>query len=92
MSRKDKTLKLLVRGKPITVSADRVKPAYILNENDSGHTIPKPTDTTPTKAPTDIFRLYRVSDIQTFTFTCLINQEAAIFLLRSIGQSMGISL
>jgi hypothetical protein len=55
LSRKDKPLKLLVRGKPITVSADRVKPAYILNEDDSGHTTPKPTDTaTPTKAPPDI--------------------------------------
>jgi hypothetical protein len=44
LSRKDKTLKLLVRGKPFTVSADRVKPAYILNENNSEHTIPKPAD------------------------------------------------
>jgi hypothetical protein len=25
-------MKLLVRGKPITVSIDRVKPAYVLNE------------------------------------------------------------
>jgi hypothetical protein len=38
LSRKDKTLKLLVRGKPIIVSADRVKPAHIFNEDDSGHT------------------------------------------------------
>jgi hypothetical protein len=32
LSRKDKTLKLLVRGKPITVSA------YIFNEDDCGTT------------------------------------------------------
>jgi hypothetical protein len=31
-SRRQKTMQLLVRGKPVTVSADRVKPAYILNE------------------------------------------------------------
>jgi hypothetical protein len=55
LSRKDKTLKLLVRGKPITVSADRAKPAYILKEDDSRHTIPKPADTaTPTESPPDI--------------------------------------
>jgi hypothetical protein len=53
--RKDKTLKLLVLGKLITVSADRVKLAYIFNEDDSGHTISKPAATaTPAKAPSDI--------------------------------------
>jgi hypothetical protein len=31
LSQTDKTLQILVRGKPITVSADRVKQAYILN-------------------------------------------------------------
>jgi hypothetical protein len=35
-SRTEKTLQLLVRGKPVTVSADRVKPAYVLNEADCG--------------------------------------------------------
>jgi hypothetical protein len=55
LSRKDRTLKLLVRGKPITVSAERVKPAYIFNEDESGHTISQHADTaTPTKAPPDI--------------------------------------
>jgi hypothetical protein len=55
LSRKDKPLKLLVRGKPFTVSADRVKPAYIFNEDESGHTISQPADTaTPTKTPSDI--------------------------------------
>jgi hypothetical protein len=34
LSRRDKTLKLLVRGRPVTVSADRVKPAYSLNRTD----------------------------------------------------------
>jgi hypothetical protein len=33
LSRKDKTLRLLVCGKAITVSGDRVRPAYIFNEN-----------------------------------------------------------
>jgi hypothetical protein len=33
LSRKDKTLKLLMRGKPIIVSANRVKPAHIFNED-----------------------------------------------------------
>jgi hypothetical protein len=31
-------MQLLVRGKPVTVSADRVKPAYILNEADCRNT------------------------------------------------------
>jgi hypothetical protein len=49
LSRKDKTLKLLVRGKPVTVSSDRVKPAYIFNEEDCGTTTFKPATTaTPT--------------------------------------------
>jgi hypothetical protein len=32
LSWRDKTLQLLVCGRPVTVSTDRVKPAYILNE------------------------------------------------------------
>jgi hypothetical protein len=39
LSRREKTLQLLVRGKPVTVSADRVKPAYVMNEADSASTI-----------------------------------------------------
>jgi hypothetical protein len=31
-----KTLQLIVRGKPVTVSTDRVKPTYVLNETDRG--------------------------------------------------------
>jgi hypothetical protein len=31
-------MKLLVRGKPVTVSTDKVKPAYILNEADCRNT------------------------------------------------------
>jgi hypothetical protein len=30
--RREKTLQILVRGTPVTVSTDRVKPAYMLNE------------------------------------------------------------
>jgi hypothetical protein len=36
---------LLVRGKAVTVSADRVKPAYVLNEADCGSTIFNPLAT-----------------------------------------------
>jgi hypothetical protein len=54
-SRKDKTLKLLVRGKHITVSAERVKSAYIFNEDDCEHSTSKPASTaTPVTAPSDI--------------------------------------
>jgi hypothetical protein len=38
LSRKDKMPKLLVRGKPVTVSTDRVKPAYIFHEADFKNT------------------------------------------------------
>jgi cleavage and polyadenylation specificity factor subunit 1 len=34
LSRREKTLQLLMRGRPVTVSTDRVKPAYILNGTD----------------------------------------------------------
>jgi cleavage and polyadenylation specificity factor subunit 1 len=55
LSRKDKTLKLLLRGKPIIVSADRAKPAHIFNEDDSGHTTSKAAATaTFTTTPSDI--------------------------------------
>jgi cleavage and polyadenylation specificity factor subunit 1 len=52
LSRREKRLKLLVRGKPVTVSADRVKPAYVLNEADCGSTIFNPlASATPDIAP-----------------------------------------
>jgi hypothetical protein len=55
LSQKDKTLKLLVHGKPFTVSVDRVKPAYIFNEDDSGATTFNPATTaTPTTTPSEI--------------------------------------
>jgi hypothetical protein len=37
LSRRRKTLQLLVSGKPITVSTRRVKPAYVFNEADCGN-------------------------------------------------------
>jgi hypothetical protein len=37
LSRRRKTLQLLVSGKPVTVSTDRVKPAYIFNEAECGN-------------------------------------------------------
>jgi cleavage and polyadenylation specificity factor subunit 1 len=36
LSRRVKTLQLHVRGKPVTVSMDRVKPVYTLNGTDHG--------------------------------------------------------
>jgi hypothetical protein len=52
LSRREKTLQLLVREKPVTVSADRVKPAYVLNEADCGSTIFNPVGSaTPDTAP-----------------------------------------
>jgi hypothetical protein len=41
-----------LRGKPLTVPTDRVKPAYMLNESDNGrYTLTSPPTTTPTPAP-----------------------------------------
>jgi hypothetical protein len=37
LSQRDKTLQLLIRGRPVTMSADRVKPAYILHETNCGN-------------------------------------------------------
>jgi hypothetical protein len=52
LSRREKTLQLLLRGKPVTVSADRVKPAYVLNEAGCGSTIFSPSaSATPGIAP-----------------------------------------
>jgi hypothetical protein len=53
ISRRNKTLRLLVRGKTITVSADRVKPAYIFNEADlpAYDSIPAATPTPPIAPP-----------------------------------------
>jgi hypothetical protein len=47
LSRREKTLQLLMRGRPITMSADRVKPAYVLNETDCGSTTSKSSANTP---------------------------------------------
>jgi hypothetical protein len=52
LSWREKTLQLIVRGKPVTVSADRVKPVYVLNEADCGSTIFNPlASATPDIAP-----------------------------------------
>jgi hypothetical protein len=52
LSLREKPLHLLVRGKPVTASADRVKPAYVLNDADCGSTIFNPwTSATPAIAP-----------------------------------------
>jgi hypothetical protein len=48
LSRRKNTLQLLVRGNPVTLSADRVKPDYVLNEYDCGSTVFNPlTSATP---------------------------------------------
>jgi cleavage and polyadenylation specificity factor subunit 1 len=52
LSRREKTLRLLVRGRPIKVSIDRVKPAYMLSGNDHENNNFNPADNaTPTVAP-----------------------------------------
>jgi hypothetical protein len=51
LSQIEKTLQLLVRRRPVTVSTDRVKPAYILNGTDLGSNFNSPTATTPAAAP-----------------------------------------
>jgi hypothetical protein len=49
--RREKTLQLLMCGRPITVSADGVKPAYILNGTDCGNNSFNPlVDATPAVA------------------------------------------
>jgi hypothetical protein len=53
LSRREKIMKILVRGRPITVSTNRVKPAYMLNETSRGttKTFNHAADTTPTAGP-----------------------------------------
>ncbi|XP_023711055.1 uncharacterized protein LOC111866385 [Cryptotermes secundus] len=58
LSRREKTLQLLVRGKHVTVSADRDKPAYILQETDRGTSINPPAAATPTVGPPAITTQY----------------------------------
>jgi cleavage and polyadenylation specificity factor subunit 1 len=49
---REKTLQLLVRGKPVNVSADRVKPAYMLSSTDRGNSnFNQPAEATPTIPP-----------------------------------------
>jgi hypothetical protein len=51
LSRRDKTLQLLVGGRPVTLSSDRVKAAYILNETNRGNNPNPPAIATPAIAP-----------------------------------------
>jgi hypothetical protein len=51
LSGRVKTLQLLVRGRPVTVSTDRVKPAYTLNGTDPGNNFNPPVSTPPAAAP-----------------------------------------
>jgi hypothetical protein len=51
LSQRDKTLQLLVCGRPVTVSTDRVKLAYTLSETDRGNnSFNPPAAATPTIA------------------------------------------
>jgi hypothetical protein len=54
LSRRQKTMKLLVHGKPVTVSTNRVKLAYILNEADHKNAPSNgyPASTIPSLPPT----------------------------------------
>jgi hypothetical protein len=52
LSRRVETLQLIVCGRPVTVSTDRVKPVYMLNENGHGiTTFNLAVDTIPAVAP-----------------------------------------
>jgi cleavage and polyadenylation specificity factor subunit 1 len=51
LSRRDKTLQLLIRGRPVTVSTKRVKPAYILNKPNRGNNPNPPAIATSAIAP-----------------------------------------
>jgi cleavage and polyadenylation specificity factor subunit 1 len=51
LSQRVKTLQLLVRWRPVTVSTDRVKPAYILNGTDRGSNFNPPVATSTAAAP-----------------------------------------
>ena len=52
LTRRDKTMQILVRDRPVTVSTDRVKPAYMLNESSHGtHTTFNPTTTATPASP-----------------------------------------
>jgi cleavage and polyadenylation specificity factor subunit 1 len=52
LSRREKTLQLLVRGRPVTVSTERIKPLYMLNETDcETNTFNPAVDATPAIAP-----------------------------------------
>jgi cleavage and polyadenylation specificity factor subunit 1 len=51
LSRREKTLQLLMRGRPVTASTDKVKSAYILIGTDCGSNFNLPAATTPAAAP-----------------------------------------
>ena len=51
LSRREKTLQLLVCRRHVTVSADRVEPAYKLQETNRGNSINPPAAVTPTVGP-----------------------------------------
>jgi hypothetical protein len=51
LSRKNKTLQLLICGRPVTVSAERVKPTYILNRANCRNNPNPPAAATPAIAP-----------------------------------------
>jgi hypothetical protein len=51
LSRRDKMLQLLVCRRPVTMSADRVKPAYILHKTNRRNNTNPPATATPAIAP-----------------------------------------
>jgi hypothetical protein len=59
LSRRGKTMQLLVRGRPVAVSTDRVKPAHLLNETDRATTTFNPTVAPPAAPPPPVARATR---------------------------------
>ncbi|XP_023723927.1 uncharacterized protein LOC111873434 [Cryptotermes secundus] len=61
-TRRGKTMQILVRDRPVTVSTDRVKPAYMLNESShETHTTFNPTTTAARASSPNTFKTLRTS-------------------------------
>jgi cleavage and polyadenylation specificity factor subunit 1 len=81
LSRKEKTLQLLMRGRPVTVST----PPYMLNETDCGTTTFNPAvDTTPAIAPSTTASRTNCTFRTTHTFPCSL-QDLSDHLRRGGG-------
>jgi hypothetical protein len=80
LSRREKTLQLLVRGRPVIVSADRVKPAYMLSGTDRGSSsFNPPADGTPTVAQPATARYTHYTLWPPHPFPCLLQHLSIHF-------------